>query len=194
VVAAVLGGEIGERLDPRFIGKIADEAGIKHPTQVRRIFRKIVEMGAFRRPAGKKGFKKIYGKNACRFFRSTGKEIIEHALRNDLVSPQRLREIELRCAQDEIDAEAALAEAAQGCTDDTQLADIARLEDVPETIGDLTDREKGDTALLTCPGRRPSHLAQMGPKLCDNLVLNKVSNRKISSLLTRARGSDRHVG
>jgi hypothetical protein len=122
-----------------FIGKIADEAGIENPTQVRRIFEKIVRMGAFSRPAGKKAFKTIYGKSACRFCRSTGKQILEHAISNDLLSKEKLREVELRHAQEEIDAEAAAAGASGEEADGGEPADMTGLEDVPESIYDLTD-------------------------------------------------------
>ncbi len=121
-----------------FIGKIANEAGIEHPTQVKRIMTKIVRMGAFWRPAGKKGFKTIHGKSACRLFRSSGKQIIEHAMNNDLLSKEKLREIELRHAQEEIDDEAAAAGASEWDTGNGEIGDMAGLEDVPETIDDLT--------------------------------------------------------
>ena len=122
-----------------FIGKIADEAGIEHPTQVRRILQKIVKMGAFRRPPGRKGFKKINGKSACRFFRCTGKEVINHALANNLISKDRLRQIELHHAQEEIEAEAAAAERFADWAGDAGRDDMAGLEDVPETIDGLTN-------------------------------------------------------
>jgi len=124
-----------------FIGKLAAEAGVAHPTQVRRIQARIVAMGAFWRPEGKKGFKKINGKWVARFYRSTGKQIVSHAIGNDLISEEKLREIELRHVQEEIDAEAEQAVAAErsrrGTTD---------LNGFPETVDEITDDEGNDQA------------------------------------------------
>lgn len=90
-----------------FIGKLVHEAGLKHATQVQRIQRKIERMGAFWQPRGKKGYKKVNGNWAKRYYRSSGKEIIAHALNNGLISDEKMAEIEIRQAEGLIAAEAA---------------------------------------------------------------------------------------
>jgi hypothetical protein len=89
-----------------FISRLAREAGIKHSTQVRRIQRKIVDMGAFWRPEGNKGFRKINGKWVAVFVRSTGKRTLDHALENDLITEEKYREMEEKQVQRDLKREA----------------------------------------------------------------------------------------
>jgi hypothetical protein len=99
-----------------FASRLAREAGVAHPTQVKRIQDKIVRTGAFWRPEGRAGFKKVHGKWVRRYYRSTGKQILEHALRNNLITEEQMRAIQLRLADDETHREA--EEAQSGPTDD----------------------------------------------------------------------------
>ena len=121
-----------------FIGKVAGEAGVKHPTQVRRIQDKIVAMGAFWRPEGRKGFKEVNGKWVARYFRSTGKQVIDHALSNNLISEEKLRQIELKHVEDEI-AEEARASMVAGGNGEGE----GDPEDFPETTDELVEQERG---------------------------------------------------
>ncbi len=89
-----------------FAGKMMRETGVTQPTQIRRIEDKIVRIGAFWRPEGTNKFKKVNGKWLRRYYRSTGKQILDHALRNDLISEEQMKAIELRQADSETRREA----------------------------------------------------------------------------------------
>lgn len=89
-----------------FHSRLAREAGIKHSTQVRRIQKKIVDVGAFWRHEGGKGFMKINGKWVTVFVRSTGKRILDHALKNDLITEEKYREMEEKQVQRDLKREA----------------------------------------------------------------------------------------
>jgi hypothetical protein len=104
-----------------FVPKLARKAGVKHPTQVRRIQEKIVDMGAFWRPEGDKGYKKINGKWVAVFVRSTGKRILAHALENNLITEEKYREMEERQVEQDLEREA--KEATNGETDGTDAGD-----------------------------------------------------------------------
>ncbi|MFH1314518.1 MAG: hypothetical protein ABIJ00_15010 [Candidatus Eisenbacteria bacterium] len=112
-----------------FIPRMMRDTGIKHANQVVRSMDKIEAMGAFRRLEGKKGFKNVYGKSVRRYFRATGEEIIAHAVANDLISEEKIREIELRQVEKEIQTE---AEGGLG-------ADAGGLDDFPETIDEILE-------------------------------------------------------
>lgn len=123
-----------------FIGKLADEAGVPHPTQVVRIQKKIVEMGAFWRPEGGKGFKKVNGKWIARYYRSTGKQVLDHALSHNLISEEMLRQIELEQLDEDIRRKAEEALAADAVTESDP--EESGLDGVPETIDELIGQGK----------------------------------------------------
>jgi hypothetical protein len=113
-----------------FDRKLAREAGVKHLTQVRRIQKKIVDTGAF---TGRKGFLKINGRWAAVFVRSTGKQILAHALENGLITEEWFRKMEEEQVQRDLDREAneAMAgetdeaDAGEGEADDTDSREAA---------------------------------------------------------------------
>jgi hypothetical protein len=116
-----------------FIGKICAETGVAHPTQIGRIQAKIVAMGAFWRPEGKKGFKMVNGKWITRYYRSTGKQIIDHAFSEGLISEDKFRELELRHVEDQM-----AREAEEALTAEVGGRDTAGLDNFPETIDELS--------------------------------------------------------
>jgi len=129
-----------------FISTLMRETGIEHATQVQRIQEKIEKTGAFWRPEGKMGFKKVYGKSVKRYYRATGKQVLAHAIENGLISEEKKAEIELRQVQQGIEAEAATA----GCSPDNETSsgdngdwgDTEAIMRLPATIDDLIDEER----------------------------------------------------
>jgi hypothetical protein len=104
-----------------FIPRLAREAGVKHPTQIRRIQQKIVDMGAFWRPEGDKRFRKINGKWVAVYVRSTGKQILAHALEKNLITEEKYQEMEAEQVEQDLEREA--KEAMNGETDGTDAGD-----------------------------------------------------------------------
>ena len=97
-----------------FPGKLMRETGVTQPTQVRRIQDKVVKTGAFWRPEGGTGFKKVNGKWLRRYYRSTGKQILAHALLNNLISEEQMRAFQLQLEDDETRREAEEAQTGTG--------------------------------------------------------------------------------
>jgi hypothetical protein len=133
-----------------FIPKIMRDTGVKHATQVKRCIDKIERMGAFCRPKGKKRLKKVYGKPVGRYIRATGKQIIAHAVANNLIGEKKLLEIELRQVEKEIESEAeAVLGGGNGSGSSASRGGDARLDDVPETMDELIEqmRRRGESDL-----------------------------------------------
>lgn len=129
-----------------FISRIMRETGIKHPTQVQRCQEKIESMGAFLRPEGKAGFKLVGSKWLKLYIRATGAQIVAHAIRNNLIDEETMKQIELRRVEKEIEAEAEKAGAGSkgGSAADEGSCGIKGLDDIPETIDGILDQIYGD--------------------------------------------------
>jgi hypothetical protein len=123
-----------------FIPTVMRDTGIKYATQVKRCMERVESLGAFWRPEGTKGFKKIYGKSARRYFRASGKEIITHAVEHDLIGEEKMREVELRQVEKDIDDEARQAQERENQSDrGGQSGKTGSLDDVPETLDELIE-------------------------------------------------------
>jgi hypothetical protein len=129
-----------------FIAKLARMAGIKHATQVRRIQQKIVEMGAFWRPEGRKGFLKVNGRWVAVFVRSTGKRILAHALENDLITEEKYLEMEEEELQRDLEREA--EEAMRGESDGRDMDRSDGCDDADTGVVGVDEQE------AACPAQR----------------------------------------
>lgn len=129
-----------------FTRRLMRETGIKHATQVKRIQEKIVKMGAFWRPESGKGFKKVYGRWAKRYYRATGKEVLDHATENGLIPEEKIAEMGIKGVEQEIKAEAESARCSSKAEDSAGgnrgWGDIEAIMRLSPNIDDLLKDER----------------------------------------------------
>ena len=129
-----------------FVPTLMRETGVKHPTQIHRIQRRIEKTGAFWRPEGNKGFKMVHGKWAKRYFRSTGKHVIAHAVEKRLIPEEKLAEIEMKAVAREIKAEAESAHSSCNAEDvpggNGGWGNVDAIMRLPTNVDDLLDDER----------------------------------------------------